>query len=211
MLCSSWSQNMNKAEQNNPVLHPPASPMNKYTDTSLNMPKGSYHIQLSNGCWYIIQVLCSHSDTLTPLNKSLICLNELNVHGVMLEFTGMNSLIPKCESLLFFNSHTCLYGMWVWVRHPWVCLTEGQFPALTVFTQHSILLQISYYKMFLSPFLPIKNKLWPIFSSCIAIGLTDFFHVNLIILFILLLFLTLTTEIPSWRVNLFNSILTAVV
>lgn len=60
---------------------PPASLMNKYTDMSLNMPKGSYHIQLSRGCWYIIQVLCSHSDTLTCPNKSLICLNELDVCG----------------------------------------------------------------------------------------------------------------------------------
>lgn len=95
LLCRSWSEN--KTEQSNAVLQPPASQKNKHTDTSLNMPKGFYHIRLSNGGWYITQVLCSHSDTLTSLTESLIILNGFMVF--VLEFRGMNFNIPPPISL----------------------------------------------------------------------------------------------------------------
>lgn len=70
VLCGSRHESRNEEEQSDSVLQPPAFLMSK--DTSLNMPEGFYHIQLSNGCWTIIQVLCSHFDTLTSSNKSLI-------------------------------------------------------------------------------------------------------------------------------------------
>lgn len=168
MLCRSWSQNMNKAERSNSVLQPPASPMNKHTDTSLNMPKGSYHIQLSNGCWYIIQVLCSHSDTLTSQNKSLICLNELDVHGFCAGIYKDEFPYYKKNLSLFFQ--TDLYGVWVWVCicHPLkgVSLrdssprTDTLWPVATHLC--CIFPQISFNKCFLL----IKNKLGSHPKSC---------------------------------------------
>lgn len=87
--------------------------MSKYTDTSLNMPKGSYHIRLSNGCWYITQILCSHPDTLTSLNKSLVCLNELGVHGFLC--LNLQVWISILQTLFSFPILSCLYGVWAWV------------------------------------------------------------------------------------------------
>lgn len=99
------SRTMNKSEQSNSVLQPPASPMNKHTDTSLNMPRGSYHIQLSSGCWYIVRVLCSHSDTVTSRNKSLMCPNVSGVHRFLcfLNLQGENFHTTQNLSLASFS------------------------------------------------------------------------------------------------------------
>lgn len=91
----------NNSEKNNSVFQPAATPMNKYTDTSLNIPKGSYHIQLSNWHRSIVQVLCSHFDTLT----SVVCLNELQLY---------KNEFPYYTEKLFLtvaNTHSCsIYG-----------------------------------------------------------------------------------------------------
>ena len=69
-----------------------------------------------SGCWYIVQVLCSRSDTVTSRNKSLMCPNVSGVHRfcVFWIYRGRISIRHKMCHSSPLASETHLYGVWVW-------------------------------------------------------------------------------------------------
>lgn len=154
--------------------------MNQFKQTdSPTCPGAFYHIQLSNGCWSAVQVLCPHFDTLTSLNKSVIQ-NIVNFEAFWFYVNKLSSPPASiCIAHLYAFQSECVNATFMFIvsfrdkcgvqRHNVLCvfsLFPFQHPPPPHFQQPQRTYRFPITNLS-SPFLLlIKNKLWSIPKSC---------------------------------------------